>query len=200
MAKERSATGRVREDPKVRRRRILDASARLFATRGFADTTVRDIAEAVEMLSGSLYHYFPSKDAILESVLREFLVDLAAEVDRVATSPAAPMERFDALVRGALAQIDERPFHVRTYQAEFRRLADQPDLHFVNELSATIERQWIETIEAADAGFAVPADPRVRYRLVRDAVWGVVQWYRPGQSLDAHALAEHYVTLFHGAA
>jgi AcrR family transcriptional regulator len=48
-----------------RRAVILARSAELFATRGVAATTVRDIGEAAGLLSGSLYHYFPSKDAIV---------------------------------------------------------------------------------------------------------------------------------------
>lgn len=189
---------RVREDPEVRKRRILDASAHLFATRGFADTTVRDIADAVEVLSGSLYHYFSSKEAILEAVMREFMLDLSAGVEEIAASPAPAGERFDALVRHAFAQIDARPFHVRTYQAEFLRLTGQRDFAFITDLSARIEELWIETMRAAADTFPGELDVHVRYRLVRDAVWGVVQWYRPSPSLDPERLAADYLLVFHG--
>lgn len=195
-----STRTRVREDPEVRKRRILDASARLFATQGFADTTVRDIADAVEILSGSLYHYFSSKEAILEAVMREFMVDLAHGVEQIAASDASPTDRFDDLVRHAFAQSDARPFHVRTYQAEFLRLAGQSDFAFVSDLSARIEELWIQTMAAAADSFPGEVDVHVRYRLVRDAVWGVVQWYRPSQTHDPAGLAEDYLRVFHGRA
>lgn len=189
---------RVREDPEVRKRRILDASARLFATRGFADTTVRDIADAVQILSGSLYHYFSSKEAILEAVMREFLVDLADGVAQIAGGEATPRQRFDDLVRHAFAQTDQRPFHVRTYQAEFLRLAGEPDFAFVRELSDQIENQWIDTMREASDSFPGEIEVQVRYRLVRDAVWGVVQWYRPSTAQTPSTLAEDYLQVFHG--
>lgn len=193
-----STRGRTREEPEVRKRRILDASARLFATRGFADTTVRDIAEAVDLLSGSLYHHFTSKEAILEAVMREFMVDMEHTVATIATSELPAPERFDTLVRHAFAQTETRPFHVRTYQAEFQRLSGQDDFAFINELSSRIEQHWIDTMSQATESFPGNLDVLVRYRMVRDAVWGVVHWYRPGQSHAPAQLAEEYLTAFHG--
>src|SRR5438105_5778479 len=60
--------------PRDRRRRerlnaILEAAAPLFARRGFAGTSMADIAEAVDLSPKALYYYFPSKQAIFEEVL-----------------------------------------------------------------------------------------------------------------------------------
>lgn len=49
----------------ARRDLILEAAGRVFRRRGFADTGMRDIAEAADLSAANLYHYFPSKDAIL---------------------------------------------------------------------------------------------------------------------------------------
>lgn len=54
-----------------RRAEIVEAALRLFAARGFDGTGMRDIARAVEINEGTLYHYFPGKSAILEAVLAE---------------------------------------------------------------------------------------------------------------------------------
>ncbi len=52
---------------------IMEQAAALFATKGIAGTKVRDIADGVGILSGSLYHYFPSKDAIAELIVTQYL-------------------------------------------------------------------------------------------------------------------------------
>src|SRR3546814_8578670 len=51
------------------RERILDVSARIFRTRGYAETTMNDIAEATGIKAASIYYYFRSKDEIVEEVL-----------------------------------------------------------------------------------------------------------------------------------
>ena len=52
------------------RRRLLDASLQLFVHKGFAGTTVRDIAKAAGVSPGLMFHYFPSKQAILQEHVR----------------------------------------------------------------------------------------------------------------------------------
>ena len=191
---------RAREDPAVRRRAILDAAARLFASRGFADTTVRDIGEEVAIKSGSLYHYFASKEAILEAVLRELLADLAAATEAIVSAPAPPRRQVADLVRHAFAVMGERPAWVLTYQNEFLRLSGQPGFEFVVRESAQIEAAWVAALEASAAAgdFAVDVPVAVRYRLVRDATWSAIRWYRPGEPFDAAVLADQYVAVFYG--
>ncbi len=55
-----------------RREVILTESARLFSDRGIAATTIREIGEAVGLNSGTLYHYFKSKDAIVSEIWSAF--------------------------------------------------------------------------------------------------------------------------------
>lgn len=191
---------RAREDPAVRRQAILEGSARLFATHGFADTTVRDIGDEVAIKSGSLYHYFASKDAILEAVLREFLADLGTATAAIVSAGTSPRQQVTDLVRHAFTLMGERPYWVLTYQNEFLRLTGQPGFEFVAGESARIEAAWVSALTAsAEAGdFAVDVPVAVRYRLVRDATWTAVRWYRPGEAFDAAALAERYVAVFYG--
>jgi len=53
----------------VTRRSILVASSRLFARRGYHKTTIADIAQAIGLTSGAIFHHFPSKEALLEAVV-----------------------------------------------------------------------------------------------------------------------------------
>ena len=57
-------------EPSSRRDELLELAATMFAARGLRATTVRDIADAAGILSGSLYHHFASKEEMVDEVLR----------------------------------------------------------------------------------------------------------------------------------
>ena len=79
-----------------KRRRILDAAVRVFARRGFHTSRVGDIAEEAGVAHGLLYHYFSSKDEVLQTVFRENWRDLLARFEAVEASD----ERADEKLRG----------------------------------------------------------------------------------------------------
>jgi AcrR family transcriptional regulator len=63
---------------------ILKAGRRLFGERGFAATTIDDIAEAARVAKGAVYHHFATKEAVFEAVFNQVSLDLVQEVDRAA--------------------------------------------------------------------------------------------------------------------
>lgn len=71
------------------RKRILQVARKLFAAKGYDLTTTRDIAEAAEIASGTLFNYFTTKDGILTSLASEALSDALAEA-----GPGAPADRM----------------------------------------------------------------------------------------------------------
>lgn len=191
---------RKRESADARRARILTASVQLFASQGFAETTVRHIADAVGLLSGSLYHHFTSKEAILETVLREFMTDLLSGVHAITNAPIPPSERVAGLVHHSFQLIENRPLEVVLYQNEFVRLSGQPGFEFVADLSAQVEAAWRATLAESeeDGDFAVAIDSDIRYRMMRDAIWTAVRWFDPAAPYDAAGLAEQYLAVFRG--
>ena len=60
-----------RQQAEERREQILDAAIRIFCEKGFAGTTIRDIAREVGVTEGLLYHYFESKDQLEQACWRE---------------------------------------------------------------------------------------------------------------------------------
>jgi AcrR family transcriptional regulator len=65
---------------------IVEAAKRLFGERGFAATTIDNVATAARVAKGAVYHHFATKEALFEAVFDEVSQDLVAEVDRVARS------------------------------------------------------------------------------------------------------------------
>jgi AcrR family transcriptional regulator len=85
-------------EPRDRRELILSTAAEMFARKGIRSTTVREIADAVGVLSGSLYHYFSSKDEIVKEILMGFLDAIRARYDEVQAHGADAAETLREVV------------------------------------------------------------------------------------------------------
>src|ERR671930_412692 len=81
-----------------RRAELLDIAARLFAERGLRATTVRDIADAAGILSGSLYHHFDSKESMVDEILRRFLDTLFDRYREIVAQGMGPRATLEAVV------------------------------------------------------------------------------------------------------
>ena len=82
-----------------RRRELLDAAVRVFARKGFRAARVGDIAEEAGVAHGLLYHYFRSKDDVLEAAFRETWQMLAAETERIEATAAPLREQLRRFAR-----------------------------------------------------------------------------------------------------
>src|SRR3954464_9194357 len=85
---------------------ILDRAAALFARRGFAKTSIQDVADAVGLSKAGLLHHFPSKDALHEAVLANADALSARVLDQVGTLPLGALRdrrALEALLDVALA-------------------------------------------------------------------------------------------------
>lgn len=187
------------EQSSERREEILAIAARLIARRGYSATTVRDIAEEAGILSGSLYHHFSSKEAMLQEILHGFMDRLLTRYDEIAANATDPRAGIDALIECAFETIDREHDAVGLYQNEAAFLATQPGFEFLIAESERIEKIWLEQLRAGQAAgvFRAEGDPAVTYRFIRDAVWSTVQWYRPGGRHTVASMTEQFLKLVH---
>src|SRR5512134_3813853 len=88
-----------------RRHQLVRASARLFREKGYDATSVRDIARATGMQSGSWVYHFATKQDILTAVMEQGLLDALARIEAVAAQDLPPRLKFAALVRTHLDTI-----------------------------------------------------------------------------------------------
>ena len=80
-----------RTNDSERRAELLELAARMFAERGFRATTVRDIADAAGILSGSLYHHFDSKESMVDEILTGFLDELFGRYREIVAAGLPPL-------------------------------------------------------------------------------------------------------------
>lgn len=187
------------EQASERRGQILAIAARLIASRGYSATTVRDIADEAGILSGSLYHHFASKEAMLQAILRTFMDDVLGRFEHIAAAGRGPRETLDELIEHAFRTIEQQPDAVSLYRNESAFLSTQPGFEFIAEQSARIEEIWLgQIVEGQRTGvFRDTIDSGIAFRFIRDAVWSTVAWFRPDGRHSAATVSAHYLDLLH---
>jgi AcrR family transcriptional regulator len=119
-------------DTAARRDALLDRAFELFATRGYAALSMRDLAKALGVTTGALYHYFPSKEAMFEAAVRRRaaadvaeatggLDPRATDAERLAALMSTLVRRFSALQDTLRAVLD---FHAQRPEPDARAFID----------------------------------------------------------------------------
>ena len=185
-------------NPQERRRQILDRAAEVFAVKGVASTTVRQIADSVGVYSGTLYHYFPSKDAIVVEIIREYFHDLQQSFDEVRTSNSDPLAALEALVLAAIEAGIDHPHATRIWQNEPEYMQERMTESGLGTTGSDLEGLWSDTIASGirSGVFRDDVDPHVFRMLIRNAVWMTLQWYEPTAENPPQKLAADVITVF----
>jgi AcrR family transcriptional regulator len=146
--------------PEEKRRLILQAAVRVFARKGFHASRVGDIAEEAGVAHGLLYHYFASKDELLETIFHDTWSDLLAAMRDVEESDAPAREQLRGVAAILLRSWRRDPELVRVLVREVARSPHlQERLAEVGEAFAAI-RRMIERGQA-DGDFRADLDARL---------------------------------------
>ncbi|OYO16540.1 TetR family transcriptional regulator [Enemella dayhoffiae] len=183
---------------KDRRGEILDIAAELFAVRGVAGTTVREIADRVGILSGSLYHHFDSKDAIVQEIVLDYLADIEQRYHAAAAAADDSATELALLIQASLEASVARPHATELYQNNHAYFASLPKASEIQAAAARVQKVWLDTINAGVAAgvFRDDIPPAVFYRMIRDAVWLSVRWYNPKGRFSTRQMADACTKLF----
>ena len=172
-----STAGTVRAGSE-RRDEILAIAAQLFAERGFAATTVREIADAAGILSGSLYHHFDSKESIGDEILSGFINDVLADYRAAVTSGGSPADVLEQIVRSTSRTLSRHRAALAMLQNDWSYFSAQPRFGYLRKALVEIERTWVTQLERGqqDGTFRADLDAWLTYRLLRDVLWIPSQW------------------------
>ena len=184
----------------ARRAEIVAIAGELFATRGYANTTVREIADAAGILSGSLYHHFDSKESMVEALLRDFLDRIEREYVAVVSCGTDPVRTLRMLVHVAFGALATDRAAVAVMLNEYNVLVHHPRFAFLHDAVEATERLWVDVLDAGmragDFRDGIPA--HAVYRFLRDAIWVSVRWYRPDGPQRPDDIADDYLTVVLG--
>lgn len=180
-----------------RRSELLAIAAQLFAERGFRNTTVRDIADAAGILSGSLYHHFDSKESIVDEILSTFQEELFGQYDEILASDLDPRAKFEQAVLVSFDAIDKHHDEVAIFQNDAAYLLTFDRFAYLGERNQQSRLVWLELLQSGiDAGvLRSDLDLELTYRFIRDTIWVSVAWYRPGGRRSHTDIARQYLTI-----
>ena len=171
---------------------LLDEAARLFRTRGFEGTSMRDIARAVGMLPGSLYCHFETKEALLVAVYIKGVEQISSAVQSAVDRHRDPWDRLEAACVAHLEAIlhddDYAQVVVRVRPADVP-VADQSLIDLRNRYEALFSRLVAELPLSRNTDRAT-----LRLMLIGAMNWSQV-WYRPGGRLVPRTIARKFIAL-----
>ena len=172
----------------------------LFAEKGYRATTVREIADAAGILSGSLYHHFDSKESIGDEILSGFIKAVLADYRAAVASAGNPRAVIEQIVRTTSQTLSQHRAALAMLQNDWSYFSTQPRFSYLRKAVNEIERTWVTQLERGqEAGmFRADLDPRLTYRLLRDVLWIPSQW-RVAGGYSTDQVAEGLLQLlFHG--
>ena len=172
----------------------------LFAQKGFRATTVREIADAAGILSGSLYHHFDSKESIGDEILSSFINDVLADYRAAVASAGSPRDVLEQIVRSTSRTLARHRAALAMLQNDWSYFSSQPRFSYLRKAVNEIERTWVTQLELGQESglFRADLDPRLTYRLLRDVLWIPSQWRVTG-GYSTDQVAEGLLQLlFHG--
>lgn len=175
--------------------RIRETAASLFHTKGFNGTSMQDLASAVGITKSSVYHHFPSKQALLSEIIELTMGRVTAGVEEVASSDAPASERLRrALVLHTTAALTDRD-SIACFTEEGRYLAPEFMSAHVAKRDR-YERLFRGILEEGVAcGEFLPQDPRLTAMALLGMCNAAVHWYRPEGGYSPEAIATQFADL-----
>jgi len=192
------------------RQEILRAAARLFQQRGYDATSMNDVAAALKLSKGGLYHHFQSKDEILYEIMNHAMEITQDRVLNPVRGIADPEERLRALIRLHIEVVlspRDREITVMLHEnhplppALRKRInARKKDyIHFLESLMTEVQNQVQEKVQnKAPNQTRRKVSPRAAAFALLGMINWIYQWYKPEGELQAKNLIPQFTDLIFG--
>jgi AcrR family transcriptional regulator len=180
------------------RQEILRTAARLFQQQGYDGTSMNDVAAALKLSKGGLYHHFQSKDEILFDLMSHAMDITEERVLNPVRAIHDPEERLRALIRRHIAIVlSERDREITVMLHENHPLSPalrkringrkKDYIHFLENLIADVQRA---------RGSNGTVTPRAAAFALLGMINWIYQWYRPEGRLQEENLVQQYTEIF----
>jgi TetR/AcrR family transcriptional regulator, cholesterol catabolism regulator len=176
-----------------RRRAIEDVASALFRERGYAATSVRDIARALDIRGASLYAHVTSKEDVLWAIVDRAATAFEAAADAV--DSGTPAQAIRGLVRAHVGVITTDPELASVFVHEWRHLSGERRQRILDRRDAYEARFRAVVDRGVRDGSFRATDPALATTFLLTALNGLAAWYRPHGRLTAAEIAERYADL-----
>ena len=185
------------------RQEILRTAARLFQQRGYDATSMNDVAAALKLSKGGLYHHFQSKDEILFEIMNHAMEITEERVLAPVRSIADPEDRLRALIRLHIEVVlspADREITVMLHENHplppglRKRINSRKKdyIHFVESLISEVQAKSSRTRPAGSVS------PRAAAFALLGMINWIYQWYKPEGELQAQNLIPQFTDLIFG--
>ncbi len=175
---------------------IVAAAAKVFRTKGYHAATVRDIADEVGILKGSLYHHFESKEALLYLVVKEPIAQMYQTIAAIAEADLPATEKLRQAILAHLEAFDRHYPHLFVYLRE-RESVKRRFREMIGFSPKDYERCWQQILrEGIENGeFRPDLDIQVTsYGLLGMLNWAY-KWYDPRGRMRVNEVAAQFTSL-----
>ena len=181
----------------ARRREIDDVASELFHANGYAATSIRDIARALDIQGASLYAHVASKEDLLFAIVDRAATafERAAQAADADTATADPVERLAALVEAHVDVVTSDPQRASVFVTEWRHLSADRRAAMAERRDAYEQRIRDVVRNGIAVGAFRPIDAAIATTFILTALNGIATWYRPDGRLSRDRIADHYVDL-----
>ena len=179
----------------MNREEILNAAAQVFSQKGFHAASMQDIAEAVNLQKGSLYHHVTSKQEILALLLDQALDLLIERMEAVSAQPLPTAVKLRLAIADYLTTILEKKELSAVLLLEHRSL--DPELAARHNLGRDrFEGLWRQLVrQGMQEGVFTCLDPVMTVMAIMGAINWTITWYRPDGPLTPAQIAEQFADL-----
>jgi AcrR family transcriptional regulator len=183
----------LRERYDRRRGEVVAGAARVFARRGYAETSVAELAAELGLATGAIYHYFSGKEDLLVEICDQLTEPLLAGAGALLEDRTDPRSELRDLIALWVEHVVEHRDHLLVF-TQVRHVVD----HGEQWAGVRRNRKRFETLLADALGAAAVADPELARYALLGMVNHTVQWYRPRGPLTPRQIADGYARLVAG--
>lgn len=175
----------------TRKEVIIEKARRLFLEKGFAASSMRDLAEHVGVEAASLYNHIQSKSEILQEICFKVANDFISNLEQVESSQASALEKMEILIRFHIRMMLKEYESIYISDHEWRHLPEPYLSNFLNQrrhyrkrLSAIIEH-------GIQNGEMKQIEPYVAVLTILSAISGIESWHRSRKTVSEKDIEEN---------
>lgn len=175
----------MQEPEKSKKQQILEAAARLFRDKGYAATSMRDLAREVHLQASSLYNHIESKEQLLREICFGTAEKFLHAMEEAEQLQAPAGDKIEHLLRCHVRMAVQEPVSVTSFNDEWRHL-HEPFLTEFRTMRQDYERRFLNLLQQGiAAGQLTAIEPRIALFTLFSAIRWLYDWFRPGKTLSA---------------
>lgn len=185
----------MRPAPRPAEAEIISKAAELFSSKGYHATSMLDIADAVGLNKATLYHYFPSKEAILLRITGDIRPALTPAIEAIVNSAQPARDKLRHIITHHVEFIGKHIGPMRVLLLDYRHLSQEANATLTVSRRAYLDLFVRVLREGVNAGEFRQIDPQIAALSILGMCNWMSVWFRPDGRLDAAAIAEQMATL-----